>query len=311
MNSTVAAVSRPFFAPACNLPTMSELRRRVAADDTTNGTTMAATTTITTTSSHHLTTRTSYNLQPTAGSVANVRRNLFGPVDHDENKRLLQQQMEKLSKEAKDKWNYDFLNDKPIDGRFEWKEADISQVPAVYDLRHLQSTSSTSMKALAKPSVSTTSGAFNSVSLRSASIQSKNSAAVSSTKKSRALKVSASSSGKARRNLSFTSEDKEDKSDVVVEEKDDSLNNNNIRLTVKEEDTNNSNNSSSNNSANNEEQCNVKSSSSSIPRITLNSSSKQTNITGEYNRNSGFHSSYYYYKLLSFSLIYGYQTKFK
>lgn len=65
--------------------------------------------------------------------VGPVRRNLFGPVDHNQ----LQQDFERLfrmSVEAANKrWNFDFQNEKPGSGAsVEWEELSCQDVPAFY-----------------------------------------------------------------------------------------------------------------------------------------------------------------------------------
>ncbi|KAF2364589.1 Cyclin-dependent kinase inhibitor [Trinorchestia longiramus] len=198
MNSTVAAVRRPCFAPA-TLCRMSELRRLapIAADDTTinDGTTMAATTTITTTSTHHVTPMRDFVPGHLTGttSVAQVCRNLFGPIDHEENIRFVQQELHKISSEDMLKWNYDFKTDKPLEGKYTWEPTHVAEVPDAYHTLHLNTT--------------TESSALKSVSSATSSSRSKASTQ-SHSKKSRALKMP-SSSVKARRTLSFSSDKEE------------------------------------------------------------------------------------------------------
>lgn len=49
-----------------------------------------------------------------------VSRVLFDPPDHEENLRFVRREMEKAKREAEDRWNFDFENEKPKSGRFEW-----------------------------------------------------------------------------------------------------------------------------------------------------------------------------------------------
>ncbi|KAI4904613.1 hypothetical protein NFI96_001481 [Prochilodus magdalenae] len=64
--------------------------------------------------------------------VAAVRRNLFGPVDHQQ----LQQDFQRLlcmSVElAKQRWNFDFQNERPVAGEVEWEEMHWQDAPAFY-----------------------------------------------------------------------------------------------------------------------------------------------------------------------------------
>lgn len=64
--------------------------------------------------------------------VAAVRRNLFGPVDHQQ----LQQDFQRLFcmsvEVAKQRWNFDFQRDQPAPGSIEWEELPCQDVPAFY-----------------------------------------------------------------------------------------------------------------------------------------------------------------------------------
>lgn len=65
--------------------------------------------------------------------VGPVRRNLFGPVDHNQ----LQQDFERLLcmsvEVANKRWNFDFQNEKPGSGScVEWEELSCQEVPAFY-----------------------------------------------------------------------------------------------------------------------------------------------------------------------------------
>ena len=50
-----------------------------------------------------------------------VRRALFGPVDHDENRRFVERELARNRREASDRWNYDFERDAPREGRYVWE----------------------------------------------------------------------------------------------------------------------------------------------------------------------------------------------
>ncbi|XP_018022633.1 uncharacterized protein LOC108678689 [Hyalella azteca] len=150
MNSTVTAVRRPLLAPI-TFCRMSELRRMVpiAPDDTTinDGTTMAATSTITTTSTRHHVSETPRDLIGASSvPVITVRRSLFGPIDHDENRRFVNQELQKIADEETRKYNFDFKEDRPLDGIYQWTET--SHVPVAYKMRHLQAESVAATKCL-------------------------------------------------------------------------------------------------------------------------------------------------------------------
>ena len=60
----------------------------------------------------------------TEAETSRVRRALFGPVDHDENLRFVKQELERGQKEAEKRWNYDFVNDRPVNNpeqRYVWE----------------------------------------------------------------------------------------------------------------------------------------------------------------------------------------------
>jgi len=63
----------------------------------------------------------------TEAETSRVRRALFGPVDHAENLRFVQQELARGQKEAERRWNYDFVNDRPVndpDRRYLWESMD-------------------------------------------------------------------------------------------------------------------------------------------------------------------------------------------
>ncbi|XP_016355886.1 cyclin-dependent kinase inhibitor 1-like isoform X1 [Sinocyclocheilus anshuiensis] len=64
--------------------------------------------------------------------AAVVRRNLFGPVDHQQ----LQQDFQRLFcmnvEIAKQRWNFDFQRDQPVPGCIEWEELQCQDVPVFY-----------------------------------------------------------------------------------------------------------------------------------------------------------------------------------
>ena len=50
-----------------------------------------------------------------------VRRNLFGTVDHEQIRDDLNREMNSILEEKKRKWNFDFENCQPLPGRFKWE----------------------------------------------------------------------------------------------------------------------------------------------------------------------------------------------
>ncbi|XP_030076363.1 cyclin-dependent kinase inhibitor 1 [Microcaecilia unicolor] len=61
-----------------------------------------------------------------------VCRNLFGPVDHEQLKHDCQELLQSFHEEAKQKWNFDFVNEMPLEGAYKWERV-VAQVdvPAV------------------------------------------------------------------------------------------------------------------------------------------------------------------------------------
>ncbi len=54
-------------------------------------------------------------------ATSRVKRALFGPVNHEENLRFVRQELERGRREASSRWNYDFENDRPREGRYQWE----------------------------------------------------------------------------------------------------------------------------------------------------------------------------------------------
>ncbi|XP_042862663.1 uncharacterized protein LOC122247433 [Penaeus japonicus] len=52
--------------------------------------------------------------------TSKLRKNLFGPVDHNENLRFVREELEKIAKEDSERWNFDFKTEQPKEGRYEW-----------------------------------------------------------------------------------------------------------------------------------------------------------------------------------------------
>ncbi|KAG8450836.1 hypothetical protein GDO86_003199 [Hymenochirus boettgeri] len=60
-------------------------------------------------------------LHQTSGSTEKVCRNLFGSVDHEQLKLDAGKIMKMSLKEAKQRWNFDFANETPIEGPYKWE----------------------------------------------------------------------------------------------------------------------------------------------------------------------------------------------
>ncbi|XP_073721546.1 cyclin-dependent kinase inhibitor 1-like isoform X1 [Misgurnus anguillicaudatus] len=62
-----------------------------------------------------------------------TRRNLFGPVDHEQLQVEYSDALQKDLKEASRRWNFDFISEKPLeDGDFQWEVVSGDRVPVVY-----------------------------------------------------------------------------------------------------------------------------------------------------------------------------------
>ncbi|GCB78133.1 hypothetical protein scyTo_0019365, partial [Scyliorhinus torazame] len=59
-------------------------------------------------------------------------RNLFGPVNHDELNRDLEQKQREIREQDSRRWNYDFERDTPLDGIYKWEAAERKDVPNFY-----------------------------------------------------------------------------------------------------------------------------------------------------------------------------------
>jgi len=51
-----------------------------------------------------------------------VSRSLFGETNHEENARTFRQEMDTCYHRHRNKWNFDFVNEAPIEGRYEWEK---------------------------------------------------------------------------------------------------------------------------------------------------------------------------------------------
>jgi len=78
----------------------------------------------------------------TDAETSRVRRALFGPVDHAENLRFVQQELARGQREAEKKWNYDFVNDCPVnvpESRYVWESMDASSRRGTHQVHALES----------------------------------------------------------------------------------------------------------------------------------------------------------------------------
>lgn len=59
-------------------------------------------------------------------------RNLFGPVNHEELTRDLEKHCRDMEEASQRKWNFDFQNHKPLEGKYEWQEVEKGSLPEFY-----------------------------------------------------------------------------------------------------------------------------------------------------------------------------------
>ncbi|XP_007515833.1 cyclin-dependent kinase inhibitor 1B [Erinaceus europaeus] len=59
-------------------------------------------------------------------------RNLFGPVNHEELTRDLEKHCRDMEEASQRKWNFDFQNHRPLEGKYEWQEVDKGSLPEFY-----------------------------------------------------------------------------------------------------------------------------------------------------------------------------------
>lgn len=61
-----------------------------------------------------------------------VCRNLFGPVDHEELNCEMKRRLQEISEQDQTRWNFNFEQNVPLPGHYEWEEITVSSVPAFY-----------------------------------------------------------------------------------------------------------------------------------------------------------------------------------
>ncbi|KAG8513751.1 Cyclin-dependent kinase inhibitor 1B [Galemys pyrenaicus] len=59
-------------------------------------------------------------------------RNLFGPVSREDLSRDLEKHCRDMEEESQRRWNFDFQNHKPLEGRYEWQEVEKGSLPEFY-----------------------------------------------------------------------------------------------------------------------------------------------------------------------------------
>lgn len=59
-------------------------------------------------------------------------RSLFGPVDREQLRRDLELRLGEIVDQDRRRWNFDFQNETPLSGRFEWEEIPATRAAALY-----------------------------------------------------------------------------------------------------------------------------------------------------------------------------------
>lgn len=61
-----------------------------------------------------------------------VCRNLFGPVDHEELSAEMSRKLQEISERDQSRWNFNFEQNRPLPGLYEWEEVITASAPAFY-----------------------------------------------------------------------------------------------------------------------------------------------------------------------------------
>lgn len=61
-----------------------------------------------------------------------VCRNLFGPVDHEEVSREMKAKLREICERDRQRWNFDFEANTPLDGDYKWEEVPVERTPVFY-----------------------------------------------------------------------------------------------------------------------------------------------------------------------------------
>ncbi|XP_074968041.1 cyclin-dependent kinase inhibitor 1-like isoform X2 [Phalacrocorax aristotelis] len=71
-------------------------------------------------------------MEQSLGKMTHARRNLFGPVDHEQLRQDFQHMLRNSIEGAQQKWNFDFLQDMPVEGLLQWEELKGHEAPTFY-----------------------------------------------------------------------------------------------------------------------------------------------------------------------------------
>lgn len=98
-------------------------------------------------------------------------RSLFGPIDHAQLRAELQSELRRIADEKKRRWNFDFLEVKPLEGDFLWQR--ISEDPSVSFATNDESKSCFSERITPQRSSTATSHAVSNATTRNAASHSR------------------------------------------------------------------------------------------------------------------------------------------
>lgn len=75
----------------------------------------------------------------TTAAVARVRRDLFGPVNHEDAQAFVDKELATIRKRDTERWGFDFCREVPVDNsRFRWERVTPEEnIPEAYALRRL------------------------------------------------------------------------------------------------------------------------------------------------------------------------------
>lgn len=75
----------------------------------------------------------------TPAAIARVRRDLFGPVSHEDAQSFVDKELAAIRQRETDKWGFDFASETPIENsRFRWERVTPAEnIPEAYALRRL------------------------------------------------------------------------------------------------------------------------------------------------------------------------------
>ncbi|CAI9578326.1 unnamed protein product [Staurois parvus] len=63
-------------------------------------------------------------LSQSTGCTEKVRRNLFGPVDHELLRADFEAVLKSTAEQARQRWNFDFVTETPLEGNYKWEKVD-------------------------------------------------------------------------------------------------------------------------------------------------------------------------------------------